>query len=90
LNRCVVFQDAAASDGATIGARRRDANDQPSRAGSAPALPANGATTTAEIATTDGQLGGSADSNERGRRNIGETHRLKVDGCGECDVCVHV
>ena len=65
--RCVVFRDVAGS-GASIDVRLRDANDRRWLAGSAPALPATGATTTAKTAKTDGQPGGSAYWNERGRR----------------------
>ena len=71
MNRCVVFQDAA-SDRASIDVRLRDANDRRWLAGSAPALPATGATTTA---TTDGQPVGSAYWNERGRRVGGAGQR---------------
>jgi len=66
MNRCVVFQDAA-SDGASIDGILRDANDPRRAAGPAPALPATGATTIAKAAKANGQMGESADSNERGR-----------------------
>src|SRR5712691_1019247 len=66
VNRCVVFQDAATA-GASNDVILRDANDRPWLAGPAPALPSTGATTIARTAKADGQMGESADSNERGR-----------------------
>jgi hypothetical protein len=66
VNRHEVFQ--AASEGASIDGILRDANDRQWLAGPAPALPSTGATTIAKTATADGQLGESADSDERGRR----------------------
>src|SRR5918995_6472914 len=62
VNRCVVFRDVA-SDGASIDVGLRDANVRRWRAGSAPALPATGATTIAKTARTAGQLDESASSN---------------------------
>ena len=50
----MVFQGVA-RDGASIDVRLRDANDRLSLAGSAPGLPATGATTSAKTPRTDGQ-----------------------------------
>jgi hypothetical protein len=58
----------------------RDANGRQWRAGSAPALPPTGATTTAKTAKTDGQLGESASSNERGRRVGGAGQESRAGG----------
>jgi hypothetical protein len=79
VSRCVVFQDVA-SDAASIDVRVRDANDRRWLAGSAPALPAIGATTTAKTTKTDGQLDESASSNERGRRVGGAGQESRAGG----------
>ena len=79
VNRCVVFQDIP-SDGASIDVRLRDATDRQWLAGSAPVPPATGATTTAKTAKTDGQLGESASSNERGRRVGGARQESRAGG----------
>ena len=77
--RCVVFRDVAGS-GASIDVRLRDANDREWLAGSASVLPATGATTTAKTAKTDGQLGESVSSNERGRRVGGAAQESRARG----------
>jgi hypothetical protein len=79
MNRCVVFQDAA-SDGASIDGILRDSNDRRRPAGPAPALPATGATTIAKAAKADGQMGESADSNERGRSTGGAGQDSRAGG----------
>ena len=79
VNRYVVFQDAA-SDGASIDGILRDANDRRRPAGPAPALPATGATTIAKAAKADGQMGESADSNERGRSTGGAGQDSRAGG----------
>ena len=75
-----VFQDAA-SDGAGIDVRRRDANDRRWRAESASALRATGATTTVKTATTDGQPGGlfeRASTASWWRRSVSSTRSPRV------------
>jgi len=79
VNRYVVFQDAA-SDGASIGGILRDANDRRWPAGPAPALHATEATTIAKAAKADGQMGKSADSNERGRSTGGAGQDSRAGG----------
>ena len=66
VNRCMVFQDVA-SDGASVDGTLRDANGRPWPAGLATALPSTEATTVAKTARADGQMGESADPNERVR-----------------------
>jgi len=58
----------------------RDANDRRWLAGSARALPAAGARTTAETAKTAGQRAESADSNERGRSTGGAEQEFRAGG----------
>jgi len=79
VNRYMVFQDAA-SDGASIDVILRDANDRQWLAGPAPALPSTWATTIAKTAKADGQMGESADSNERGRRVGGPGQESRAGG----------
>ena len=79
VNRCVVVQEFA-SNGASIDVRLRGANDRRWLTGSAPVLPAIGATTTAKTAKTDGQPGGSAYWNERGRRVGGAGQESRPGG----------
>jgi len=79
VNRYMVFQDAA-SDGASIDVILRDANDRQWLAGPAPALPSTWATTIAKTAKADGQMGESADSNERGRRVGGAGQESRAGG----------
>jgi hypothetical protein len=66
VNRCVVCQDAA-SDGASIDGTLRDANSRRWPAGPALTRVSTEATTVAKSARAGGQVGESADPNERVR-----------------------
>jgi hypothetical protein len=66
-----------ASDGASIAVRPRDANDRPWPTGSAPALRATEATTTATTARTDGQLGKALVRTSENAELVAEGKRLE-------------